>query len=77
MTWSLRPTGRNLGNAEKKMTRRMLNLLTQKKNYFTDGSLQRKYIVGSDYPNLLRQLMLVEEFKRCITSDVKSFLDEN
>ena len=27
---------------------------------------------GSDYPKL-RQLMLVEEFKRCINSDVKSF----
>ena len=25
----------------------------------------------------LRQLMLVEEFKRCIQSDVKTFLDEN
>ena len=31
--------------------------------------------IGSDYPEL-RQLMLVEEFKRCIKSDVKSFLDE-
>ena len=31
--------------------------------------------IGSDYPKL-RQLMLVEEFKRCINSDVKSFLDE-
>ena len=30
--------------------------------------------IGSDYPKL-RQLMLVEEFKRCINSDVKSFLD--
>ena len=29
----------------------------------------------SDYPKF-RQLMLVEEFKRCINSDVKSFLDE-
>ena len=29
---------------------------------------------GSDYPKL-RQLMLVEEFKRCIHSDVKPFLD--
>ena len=28
--------------------------------------------IGSDYPKL-RQLMLVEEFKRCINSDVKSF----
>ena len=33
--------------------------------------------ICSDYPKL-RQLMLVEEFKRkrCINSDVKSFLDE-
>ena len=31
--------------------------------------------IGFDYPKL-RQLMLVEEFKRCINSDVKSFLDE-
>ena len=31
--------------------------------------------VKSDYAKL-RQLMLVEEFKRCIHSDVKSFLDE-
>ena len=31
--------------------------------------------IGSGYPKR-RQLMLVEEFKRCITSDVKSFLDE-
>ena len=30
---------------------------------------------GSDYPKL-RQLMLVQEFKRCINSDIKSFLDE-
>ena len=31
--------------------------------------------IGSDYPKL-RQLMLADEFKRCINSDVKSFLDE-
>ena len=31
--------------------------------------------IGSDYSKL-RQFMLVEEFKRCINSDVKSFLDE-
>ena len=31
--------------------------------------------IGFDYPKL-RQLMLVEEFKRCINSNVKSFLDE-
>ena len=42
MSWSLRPIGRNLGTAEKKMTRRMLNLLEQKNNYLTGGDLQRK-----------------------------------
>ena len=42
MSWSLGPIGRNLGIAEKKMTRRMLNLLEQKNNYLTDGALQRK-----------------------------------
>ena len=73
MSWSLRPIGRKLGTAEKKMTRRMLNLLEKKNNYLTGGALQRK--IGSDYPKL-RQFMLVEEFKRCINSDVKSFLDE-
>ena len=31
--------------------------------------------VGSDHAKL-RQLLLVEEFKRCINSDVKAFLDE-
>ena len=31
--------------------------------------------IGSNHEKL-RQLMLVEEFKRCINSDIKSFLDE-
>ena len=31
--------------------------------------------IGSDHEKL-RQLMLVEEFKKCINSDIKSFLDE-
>ena len=30
---------------------------------------------GSDHERL-RQLMLLEEFKRCINSDIKCFLDE-
>ena len=45
MSWSLRPIGRNLGTVEKKMTRRMLNLLGQKNNYLTDGALQRKKVL--------------------------------
>ena len=42
MTYDLRPIGRNLGTAEKKMTRRRLNLLEQKNNYLTGGALQRQ-----------------------------------
>ena len=45
MSWSLRPIGSNLGTAEKKMTRSMLNLLEQKNNYLIDGALQRKYVL--------------------------------
>ena len=46
----------------------MLNLPEQKNNYLIEK-------VGSDHAKL-RQLMLVEEFKRCINSDVKAFLNE-
>ena len=42
MSWPLRVIGRNLGTAEKKKTRRMFNLLEQKKTYLTAGALQRK-----------------------------------
>ena len=45
MGWSLRPIGRNLGTAEKKMTRRKLNLLEQKNNYLTDGAYQSKQVL--------------------------------
>ena len=38
-------------------------------------SVSKDFPSYSDYPKF-RQLMLVEEFKRCINSDVKSFLDE-
>ena len=55
------------------MTRRMLNFARTKKQLFDRWCSSKK--IGSDYPNL-RHLMLVEEFKRCINSDVKSFLGE-
>ena len=44
------------------------------KEHLFDGWCSSKKI-GSDHEKL-RQLMLVEEFKRCINSDIKSFLDE-
>ena len=52
----------------------MLSLLEQKSNYIFDRWCSSKK-VGSDHAKL-RQLMLVEEFKRCINSDVKAFLNE-
>ena len=42
MSLSQRHFGRNLGTSEKKMTRRMLNLLEQKNNYFTGDALQSR-----------------------------------
>ena len=41
LSWSQRHIGRNLGTAEKKMTRRLLNFLKQNNNYLTGGALQR------------------------------------
>ena len=51
----------------------MLNLLEQKNKLFDRWCSSKK--IGSHYPKR-RQLMLVEEFKRCINSYVKSFLDK-
>ena len=73
MSWSLRLTGRNSETVEKNMTRLTWNLLEQKKQLFDRWCSSKK--VGSDHAKL-RHLMLVEEFKRCINSDVKAFLDE-
>ena len=69
MNWSLRLTGKNLG--------------TKKENEQTHVEFAKQLFdrwcssnkIGSDHEKL-RQLMLVEEFKRCINSDIKSFLDE-
>ena len=50
----------------------MLNLLELKNSYLTGGALRRKLAL------IMKNLgsMLVEEFKRCINSEIKSFLDE-
>ena len=72
MSWFLRPIGRNLGTADKKMTRCMMNLLKKEQLFDRWCSSQKR---GSDCSEL-RQLVLVEEFKRCVSSDDKSSLDE-
>ena len=71
MSRSLKLTGGNSEIVEKNMTILTWNLLEQKNNYLIGSSKK----VGSDHAKL-SQLMLVEEFKRCINSDVKAFLDE-
>ena len=58
----------NLGTVEKKMTKLTFILLETISNYLTSGVLY-------DYTKL-RQLRLVEEFKRCKNSYVKSILYE-
>ena len=70
MSWSLRPIGRNLGTAEMKNYQTHVEFVRTKERLLDRGCSSKK--IGSDYSKL-RQLMLVEEFKRCINSDVKSF----
>ena len=60
-------------NCRKENDRTHVELARTKEQLFDRWCSSKK--IGSDYPKL-RQLMLVEEFKRCINSDVKSLLDE-
>ena len=57
--------------AEKKNDQTHVEFARTKEQLFDRWCSSKK--IGSDYPKL-RQLMLVEDFKRCINSDVKSFL---
>ena len=60
-------------NCRKENDQTHVEFARTKKQLFDRWCFSKK--VGSDYPKL-RQLMLVEEFKRCINSNVKSFLGE-
>ena len=60
-------------NCRKENDQRHVEFARTKEQLFDRWCSSKK--IGSDYPKL-RQLMLVEEFKRCINFDVKSFLDE-
>ena len=77
MSWSRKHIDKNLEIVKKILTRLMLNLLEKKKKkkeqLFDRWCCSKK--TDQNYDKL-RQLMLVEEFKRCIQSDVKTFLDE-
>ena len=56
-------------NCRKENDKTHVEFARTKKELFDKLCSSKK--IGSDYPKL-RQLMLVEEFKRCINSDVKS-----
>ena len=63
----------NFRNCRKENDQMHVEFARTKEKLFDRWCSSKK--IDSDYPKL-RQLMLVEEFKRCINSDVKSFLDE-
>ena len=70
MSWSLRLTGRNL---EKINDQTHVESARTKEQLFEKWCSSKK--VDSDHAKL-RQLMRVEEFKWCISSDVRAFLNE-
>ena len=60
-------------NCKKENEQTHVEFARTKKQLFDRWCSSKK--IGSDHEKL-RQLMLVEELKRCINSDIKSFLDE-
>ena len=60
-------------NCKKENEQTHVEFARTKEQFFDRWCSSKK--IGSDHEKL-RQLMLVEEFKRCINSDIKSFLDE-
>ena len=60
-------------NCRKENDRTQVEFARTKERLFDRWCSSKK--IGSYYPKL-RHLMLVEEFKKCTNSDVKSFLDE-
>ena len=65
--------GQKFRNCRKEKDQTHVEFARTKEQLFDRWCSSKK--ICSNYPKL-RQLMLVEEFKRCIYSDVKSFLDE-
>ena len=62
-------------NCRKENDQTHVDFARTKEQLFDRWCSSKKKESGSDHAKL-RQLMLVEQFKRCINSDIKSFLDE-
>ena len=75
MSWSLRLTGIKFRDCRKEPNQTHVEFARTKvlEQLFDRWCSSKK--VGSDHEKL-RQLMLVEEFKWCINSDVSAFLNE-
>ena len=73
MSWSQKHIDKNLEIVKKDSNQTHVEFARNKEQLFDRWCCSKKEDQNYDK---LRQLMLVEEFKRCIQSDVKTFLDE-
>ena len=73
MSWSQKHIDKNLEIVKKDSNQTHVEFARNKEQLFDRWCCSKK--IDQNYDKL-RQLMLVEEFKRCIQSDVKTFLDE-
>ena len=73
MSWSQKHVDKNLETVKKYSNQTHVEFARNGEQLFDRWCCSKK--IDQNYDKL-RQLMLVEEFKRCIQSDVKTFLDE-
>ena len=73
MSWSQRHIDKTLEIVKKDSNQTRVEFARNKEQLFDRWCCSKK--IDQNYDKL-RQLVLVEEFKRCIQSDVKTFLDE-
>ena len=71
MSWSQKHIDKNLEIVKKNSNQTHVEFARNKEQLFDRWFCSKK--IHQNYDKL-RQLMLVEEFKRCIQSDVKTFL---
>ena len=72
MSWFPWHTDKSFELSEKVKSKHLLNLPMRKRHALTNGVNPNK----SDVTDRFRQVMLVEEFKRCVRDDIKIHSDE-
>ncbi|KAJ8033032.1 hypothetical protein HOLleu_23154 [Holothuria leucospilota] len=73
MNWCPKLIAKNLESIVRRMHKHTWSLLIKKKRHFDRWCASKKVSTF----DTLRQLMLVEEFKRCVNDDIKTHLEEN